>query len=70
MKLFFSRLDKSDSSSPPESPEINTEDILKKPTQGETRKEMEREEFVRRDEENHKKQDSEIREWIGNQSAI
>ena len=32
MKYFFSRLDKSDSSSPPESPEINTEDILKSPT--------------------------------------
>ena len=32
MKLFFSRLDKSDSSSPPESPEINTEDILRSPT--------------------------------------
>ena len=32
MKLFFSRLDKSDSSSPPESPEINTEDILRSPS--------------------------------------
>ena len=32
MKYFFSRLDKSDSSSPPESPEINTEDILNSPT--------------------------------------
>ena len=32
MKYFFSRLDKSDSSSPPESPEINTEDILRSPS--------------------------------------
>ena len=30
MKLFFSRLDKSDSSSPPESPEIDTEEFLNK----------------------------------------
>ena len=48
--------------SDPEEEVIPLDQFFKKPTQGETRKEMEREEFVRRDEENHKKQDSDIRE--------